>query len=178
MNDAEDNPLETQDIDDDNDSMAPPFAADEREVKPLDVGRRATELMACVAHEMRTPLCAIRMATAFLPEDGSDAVARSRRIIDLQTDSLLRMTDDLLELARGRIGPVRLDLVRVALSDILRDVVEARAPQLQRRRQSVRTEGGDKPMVMLGDPMRLAQIIANLLDNASKFSGDGQLVRL
>lgn len=134
------------------------------------------ELLAFVAHEMRSPLAPIRTAAALLTRVGPADLARAQAIIERQVEHLARMIDDLLDLARGETG--RLALVRsdVHLVDVIDQALVACLPALTVRQQHVERCGDVHGVDLHADGARLVQIVTNLVDNASKFSGDGATV--
>jgi signal transduction histidine kinase/CheY-like chemotaxis protein len=140
--------------------------------------RAKDEFLAMLAHELRTPLAAITSAMAILdrvPTDADPAV-RSRAIVRRQTEHLGRLMDDLLDVARVTMGKIVLARRPVDLADTVERCVAllASAGRLQQHQLEVRVE----PVWVDGDPVRLEQIVLNLVGNALKYTPAGGTVRV
>jgi signal transduction histidine kinase len=136
------------------------------------------EFLAFVAHELRCPLAPIRTAAALITRGTPEDLLRAQRVIDRQVDHLARMIDDLLDLARGGTGKLTLVRSQVDLADVIEQALIVCRPTLSRRRQRVEQSGDALAVTLRADGLRLIQIVINLVDNASKFSGDGATVTL
>ena len=136
------------------------------------LNRRKDEFLAVLGHELRSPLGAIFTATALVSvRVRDDAIAASGvDMISRQSRHLLRLADDLLDIARIESGKLQLDRQPVDARAIVSDSVAAHRLQIERRRQALTLELGDEPIVIEADPTRLAQIVSNLVDNASKYT--------
>jgi PAS domain S-box-containing protein len=145
-----------------------------------DADRRKDQFIATLAHELRNPLAPIRNAVAILGRDGVAEPDRewSRGVIERQVAHISRLVDDLLDVARVSSGKLLLRRERVALGAIVAAALETSRPALDAaaHRLSVATPGADA--VLDADPTRLAQVIANLLDNAAKYTPPGGTVEL
>jgi signal transduction histidine kinase len=115
------------------------------------------------------------LATAAIPEDRRE---KARSVIVRQTEHLVRLVDDLLDLSRVRRGT--LDLVREPfdLRDAIYGGIEIITPRLCGKSQHLTTNIPDAPVTVVADRTRLTQVVSNLLINASKFSGEGSEIRL
>ena len=143
--------------------------------------RRQTAFLAIAAHELRRPLAPIRSAAAMLGRldaDDAAALARLQAIIERQVAHLSRLVDDLLDLSRADTGKLRLECSVVDLRDVIEAAVEACRPALVRRRQRLLVVVPPTPLEVEGDPVRLAQVVGNLLDNACKFTPDAGAIEL
>ena len=137
--------------------------------------RRKDEFLAMLGHELRNPLAAIRNAVSVLdvvsPADGP--VPRQRKVIDRQTRHLTRMVDDLLDISRVTLGKINLQLQPVDLQEVaercLRELGMATPTDRQRLNLRVETE----PVLVAGDPVRLEQVLSNLVHNAVKYTPAG-----
>ena len=136
------------------------------------------EFLGFVAHELRNPLTPIRTAAALLTHGGPDELRKAQAVIERQVTHLARMIDDLLDMARGRIGKLHLVLEPLELSAVVEQSVAACQDALSRRGQRVEISGLAGASPLRADGMRLVQIVTNLIDNASKFSPDGATVRV
>ncbi len=138
----------------------------------VQVNRRKDEFLAMLGHELRGPLGAIFTATALVgTRTSDDAVATSAvDMISRQSRHLLRLADDLLDMARIESGKLQLDRQPVDARAIVSDSVAAHRLQMERRHHALTLDLGDEPIVIEADPTRLSQIVSNLVDNASKYT--------
>ena len=137
--------------------------------------------LATAVHELRRPLAPIRNAATLLGRVGTgdtQTLARLQLIIERQVVHLARLVDDLLDLSRSRTGKLQLHRSVVDLRDIVGACVEACRPAAQRRRQELVVVMPTSGLEVEGDPVRLAQVVGNLLDNASKFTPEGGAIDL
>jgi len=143
--------------------------------------RLQTAFLAMAAHELRRPLAPIRSAAAMLGRvdaDDAAALARLQAIIERQVAHLSRLVDDLLDLSRANTGKLRLECSVVDLRDVIEAAVEACRPALARRRQRLVIVVPPSPVEVEGDPVRLTQVVGNLLDNACKFTPDAGAIEV
>ncbi len=148
------------------------LARQQNELRQSD--RRKDEFLATLAHELRNPLAPIRNASMLLGlQDGSaQSIDWVRRVIDRQTDHLARLIDDLLDVSRITRDKLTLRLERVELARVIDGAVDTLRSQIdaQRHRLQVEVPPG---LWLQGDPIRLTQIFANLLNNAVKYTSAG-----
>ena len=141
-----------------------------------EANRAKDEFLATLSHELRNPLGAITNAVAALERrgGGDEAATRLRQIIHRQTHQLTRLVDDLLDVARATAGKVPLNRQPVDLSEVAGGCVRALRASggARRHRVTFRAES----VIVNADPIRLAQIITNMLDNAVKFTPSGGTV--
>jgi diguanylate cyclase (GGDEF)-like protein len=131
--------------------------------------------MAMVAHELRNPLTPIRLAASTLADpdrSGRRSAASLNMIIETQVAHMARLIDDLLDGSRISTGKLRLERSQVDLQDVLAIAVETCGPSIEAKQQQLSLWVPDGPVYLQGDPVRLAQIVSNLLDNASKYTGE------
>jgi signal transduction histidine kinase len=145
-----------------------------------EADRRKNEFLAMLAHELRNPLAPIRNAVHIM--QGGD-VAQStmkwaRDVIGRQADHMARLIDDLLDVSRIVQGKVVVKPEKLSLAALVERSVEASSPRLAGREQALRVELPKEPLVLNGDPVRLAQVLSNLINNASKFSGANSQITL
>jgi signal transduction histidine kinase len=141
--------------------------------------RAKDNFLAMLGHELRNPLAAIVNAAAVLDrfEARAEAEQRSRAIIGRQAQHLSRLIDDLLDVSRIMSGKITLRRDPVDLREVVRQCVESRQATVSRSHHvSLLTDG--RPIVVDGDPVRLEQIVGNLLDNAVKYSPAGAPIRV
>ena len=151
----------------------------EAEVALVELERGKNEFLAMLAHELRNPLAAVRNASLLLKRVKSDPVIEhAREIVDRQTEHMVRMVDDLLEVTRITHGKIRIEPRPVNFGDVVTRALEDAEPQFRANAIAVRVDLAPEPLVVSGDAIRLAQIVANLLHNAGKFTPAGGEVRV
>ena len=130
------------------------------------------QALAFVAHELRTPLMALRAASVLLRRGGADQPVRDRAlaVIEPQLKHMARLVDDLLDVSRTGTGKMHLERGPVDLGELLAQAVLVFRPAVQARGQTLDVSVLRGPYLMQGDPVRLTQVINNLLDNASKYT--------
>jgi signal transduction histidine kinase len=144
-----------------------------------EASRQKDRFLATLAHELRNPLAPLRTGLDILlrrPEQPPD-VLRTLAVMNRQLDHMVRLVGDLLDVSRISRGTLEVRRERVSLSSVVDRALETMAPSLQRRNQSVVVDAGP-PVIAFVDPTRIAQVIGNLLDNASKYSPSGGVVRV
>jgi len=145
-----------------------------------DADRRKDEFLAMLAHELRNPLAPLVTAhevlarSAALTEPERAALAIARR----QATQLGRLVDDLLEVSRITRGMIALRLEPMGLASAVREAAEAVAPAIDARRQSLVVSVPSRPLRIVADAARIAQVLENLLNNASKFTPEGGAIRI
>jgi signal transduction histidine kinase len=133
--------------------------------------RRKDDFMATLGHELRNPLAAITTAAAILQQQTHPpSLTRAIGVIARQTEHVSRLVDDLLDIARIGSGKLHLERQTVDLRGIVAQTVETRRAQIERRRQVLTTDLGAEPVWVDGDPVRLAQVVSNLVANAAKYT--------
>jgi len=141
--------------------------------------RRKDEFLAMLAHELRNPLAPIRTSLHILRLTDDPAIAeRSRDVMERQLAHLIRLVDDLLDVSRITRGKVTLNSERLELRDVVVSAVELARPLLDANAHSLAIELPDGPLPIDGDRTRLAQVLANLLNNAAKYTPPGGHVGL
>ena len=149
-----------------------------RDIQESDA--RKNEFLAMLAHELRNPLAAIQGANYVLriSEQTPDKIAWAQAIIDRQVSQLVRLVDDLLDVARITQGKIRLQLEPVEVSAVVELAKELSGPLVTARRHRLQLTGPAAPLWVRGDATRLAQVLANLLNNAAKYTDEGGLIQL
>jgi PAS domain S-box-containing protein len=142
-----------------------------------DADRHKTEFLATLSHELRNPLAPIRTCIELLdrlpPED--ERAGRAKAIIRRQTDHLTRLVDDLLDVTRISRGKIELRRSRIELFDLVARTCEDHRLLFEARRVAL-SVAGRGPAWVDADPTRIAQVVGNLLQNASKFTREGGTV--
>jgi signal transduction histidine kinase len=134
--------------------------------------RQKDEFLATLAHELRNPLAPLRMGLDLLTRAGSGESKSTLTVMNRQLDHMVRLIDDLLDVARISGGKLELKKERVSIAETVQTALDTCRPFFEQRRQSVSAEL-DSSLFALADGTRLAQIVGNLLHNASKFTPDG-----
>jgi signal transduction histidine kinase/ActR/RegA family two-component response regulator len=140
-----------------------------------EADRRKNEFLAILAHELRNPLAPIRNAVEVLglqnPPD--PAVQWPREIIERQVHHLNRMVDDLLDVSRITQSKFNLHKEPVQVTSVIARAIETSQPLIEARKHRVSIEAPTDPLWVEGDKVRLAQVVANLLNNAAKYMAEG-----
>jgi signal transduction histidine kinase/DNA-binding response OmpR family regulator len=140
-----------------------------------EADRRKNEFLSMLAHELRNPLAPIRNGVHILRAIGSadPNVLEVRDMIERQVRHLVRLVDDLLDISRITRGKIRLKTERVDLAAIASGAVETCRPLIDERRHRLVVSVPPAPLRVEGDPVRLAQVVGNLLNNAAKYTPEG-----
>lgn len=139
--------------------------------------RRKDEFLATLAHELRNPLAALRFGHELLARThGPDVSARTHAThatMERQLTHLVRMVDDLLEASRITLGKVALQVERLDFRVALQSAIETARPLLESNGQALDVRVPEQALPIDGDPTRLTQVLANLLNNAAKYTPTG-----
>ncbi len=151
-----------------------------RQAEELRLGaRRKDEFLATLAHELRNPLAPIRSGLELLARSpDAEAAARALGVMGRQIGHMVRLIDDLLDVSRITIGKLHLQRRRVELRAIVEAAVEASGPLIERKKQTLSVAVPDPALSVYADLTRLAQVIGNLLNNASNYTAEGGLIQL
>ena len=138
-----------------------------------EAARAKDEFLAMLGHELRNPLSPIVTALQLmrLKNDSS----RERDVIERQVAALSRLVDDLLDVSRITRGKIELQTAPTELSDVVARAVEMSSPELEARQQMLAVDV-PRGLLVVADRTRLAQVVANLLTNAAKYSDPGSHV--
>ena len=139
---------------------------------------RKDEFLATLAHELRNPLAPIRNSLNILRLAGSSGPAADQihEMMDRQVSHMVRLVDDLLEISRITRGKIELQREPVELTTVIRNAVETSKPVIEGNRHQLAISLPAEPISLEADSVRLAQVFANLLNNAAKYTKpDGQI---
>ncbi len=155
--------------------------AAERALRAVD--RRKDAFLATLAHELRNPLAPLASATEILSrtrDAAGDGARRERAlgVIERQVSHMVRLIDELLDLSRITHGKLELQREWVSLTAVIESALETAEPLLVGRRQAFELVVPEAPVLLHADPMRLAQVLSNLLSNAAKYTEPGGRIRL
>jgi two-component system CheB/CheR fusion protein len=139
-----------------------------------EADRRKDVFLATLAHELRNPLAPISNVVQLLRyADGHRRADKLIEMMERQVRQIVRLVDDLLEVSRISGGKIRLDKERVALAEIVHDAVETSAPLIEQAGHSLDIALPERPVILEADRVRLAQVLANILNNAAKYTPSG-----
>lgn len=143
-------------------------------------GQRKDDLLGMVAHELRNPLTPVRNAAELLRRIDSDdpRLRETARMIERQTAHMERLIEDLLDVTRIASGRLELRRETAPLADILAQALELSKPRIEERGQNLRFGSCADSIILNCDRLRLCQVFANLLDNAAKYTDEGDDIRL
>jgi signal transduction histidine kinase len=152
----------------------------EAEARLQDASQRKDEFLAMLSHELRNPLAPIRNAVEVIrrlaPPDPKLTMARD--VVDRQVSLLARLVEELLDVSRISQGKIALKKEPVELARILSHSVETARPLIDARAQTLTVSVPPAPVWLSADFARLSQVISNLLNNASKYTGEGGRIEL
>jgi PAS domain S-box-containing protein len=140
-----------------------------------EADRRKDQFLAMLAHELRNPLAPIRHAVEIMDPRKSlspDVLDDARMIVSRQVTHLSRLVDDLLDVSRITQGKITLKRESVDLATAVSAAIETVRPAMDKKHHTLRVELPPTPAMLLGDAVRIAQVIGNLLSNASKYTPD------
>jgi PAS domain S-box-containing protein len=146
-----------------------------------DADTHKNEFLATLAHELRGPLGPIRNAVEMIQKTSpieNDEQGYARNVISRQVDHMARLVDDLLDIARISQGKIALQQEPVDLNGLVAAAVETSLPYITKREHGFDVRYSDRPIIVSGDAVRLAQAISNLLNNAAKYTEKGGNISL
>jgi PAS domain S-box-containing protein len=145
-----------------------------------EADRHKDEFLATLAHELRNPLAPVRSSLEVLQQADGDPVLieQVRSTMVRQIGQMVRLIDDLLDVSRITRDKLELRKERVELASIVHEAVEACRPAVEQARHELTVSLPPRPVHLHADPVRLAQVINNLLHNACKYSEPGGRISL
>lgn len=142
------------------------------ELELMEADRRKDEFLAMLGHELRNPLASIRNTVSIMQQidhDNSD-LRWCRDVLDRQASQLTRLVDDLLDVSRITRGKIQLQEEILDLRNVVQQAIEMSRPLINSRRHQLFVSLPDVPLTLRGDSTRLKQSVANLLNNAAKYT--------
>ncbi|MBD1589985.1 sensor histidine kinase [Pseudomonas typographi] len=136
------------------------------------------KILALVAHELRTPLTPISMIAGRIARAPSGELPKLQALLEGQVQYMARLVDDLLDVSRASTGKLRLKLQPLDIVALIRSVVDNCLPVLNARQLQFLCDLPGEGLFVSGDPVRLTQVIANILTNAAKYTPPGGIVTL
>ena len=145
-----------------------------------EADRRKDEFLATLAHELRNPLAPIRNSLHIFRMKGiqDPAIEQVTSMMERQVAHMVRMVDDLLEVSRISRGKIELRKESAELAAVLRNAVDTSLPLIEKGRHKLVVDVPDEPVLLEADPVRLAQVFANLLNNSAKYTREGGEIRV
>jgi PAS domain S-box-containing protein len=141
----------------------------------VEADRRKDEFIAMLAHELRNPLAPIRNGLEILRRSGElpPAAMRTRDMMERQLNHMVRLVDDLLDVSRISRGKLELRLAPLTLQQVVEHATEATQPAVAAAGHVLALALPDAPIHLHGDLTRLAQVVSNLVHNATKYTPRG-----
>jgi signal transduction histidine kinase/DNA-binding response OmpR family regulator len=145
-------------------------AIDDARKAAESANRTKDEFLAMLGHELRNPLAPILTALQLMTLRGDTGAERERAVIDRQVRHVVRLVDDLLDVARIARGKIELQRQRVELASVVAKAIEMTSSVIEERRHVLTIDVVPTGLEIDGDPTRLQQIVFNLLNNAAKYT--------
>ena len=145
-----------------------------------EAAREKDDFLAMLSHELRNPLAPIRTALDLLRRAGprDDVSASAHEVIDRQVTHMVRLLDDLLDVARITRGRITLDIEKLDLRRVVKDAIDSVRNYIDARRHHLEVVLPEAPVFVPGDATRLVQVMVNLLNNAAKYTREGGSIRV
>jgi signal transduction histidine kinase/CheY-like chemotaxis protein len=131
------------------------------------------EFLAMLGHELRNPLAPILTAIELMKLRGDRLAERERIVMERQARHLVQLVDDLLDVARIARGKLELKTAPLEVATAVARAVEIASPLLEQQRHRLHVSVAPRGLLVMGDETRLAQVFANLLTNAAKYTDPG-----
>jgi PAS domain S-box-containing protein len=145
-----------------------------------ETARQKDEFLAMLGHELRNPLAPIRTALALLRQSGTlnPVGLRAHDVMDRQITHMVRLLDDLLDVARITNGRINLNMQQVDLREVVAEAIDSVRGLIEARHHHVETSLPSGPLMVRGDVTRLVQVVVNLLNNAAKYTDKDGTIRV
>jgi PAS domain S-box-containing protein len=142
--------------------------------------RRKTEFIATLAHELRNPLAPLQTGLNLIGLSGDDrrSIRRVRLMMERQLGQMVHLINELLDIARITSGKIDITKERTEISRVVTAAVETSTPMIKRKEHTLHVELPDEPLLVEGDPARLAQVFTNLLNNAAQYTPPHGVIRV
>ncbi len=149
------------------------FKRAEEALKETD--RRKDEFLATLAHELRNPLAPVRNTLQLVRQacGAEPAVQQPLEMMERQVNQMVRLLDDLLDVSRITRGKIQVRMERVDLAAVVKLAIETSQPQIDAAGHMLTLTMPSEPLILEADPTRLAQVLANLLNNAARYTDPG-----
>ncbi len=146
--------------------------------------QRKDEFLAMLGHELRNPLAPIVTGLRLIQgpllanvnADGTEA--RAFATVDRQVRHLRRLVDDLLDISRINCGKIQIETEPISLNAIIEQAIVTAKPALDERGHILKVDLAPEPLTLMADPVRMIQIVSNLLHNAARYTNPGGQISL
>jgi signal transduction histidine kinase/DNA-binding response OmpR family regulator len=147
----------------------------ERELRRAaeEANRAKDEFLAILGHELRNPLAPMVTALHLMRLRGGDRIEKERTILERQMEYLTRLVDDLLDVSRITRGKIELKKQECELAEVVARAIEMASPLIEQRQHHLTLDLPRHGLTVLGDGIRLGQVVSNLLTNAAKYTDPG-----
>jgi len=135
--------------------------------------RRKDEFIALLGHELRNPLAPLVAGIELLATAEPEVAGKTRGVMKRQVEHLIRLVDDLLDVSRVSRGKIELRRSRVRAADVLEQALSLAKPLMTERRHILQVQRSATDFTLQGDEVRLTQVLANLLNNAARYTEPG-----
>jgi signal transduction histidine kinase len=144
-----------------------------------EADKRKNEFLAVLAHELRNPLAPVATSLQILKRIGGDArTSRTLEVMDRQLAQIVHLIDDLLDISRIEQGKTTLHRAVVQLQDAVAQGLDTAEPHIRAKAHELEVDMTPVPLHVHADPIRIAQVVANLLNNAAKYTHSHGRIRL
>ena len=145
-----------------------------------EAARRKDEFIAMLSHELRNPLASICNVTKLLKDLSPlpEVRAQACEILERQVEHLVRLVDDLLDVSRITHGTLALQPRELDLAAVVASAVETSRPLIEAAQHHLELDLERGPVRVLGDPVRLAQLVTNIVNNAARYTPRGGRIRI
>jgi two-component system, sensor histidine kinase len=144
--------------------------------------QRKTEFIAVLAHELRNPLAPIvaslELVKEGVRESSAPLEAKAFQIIERQTGQLVRLVDDLLDVSRITSGRIELRKAPTRLHDIIEQAIATSRPAIDQANHTLHVDMPDAELTLVADPVRMVQVLSNLLNNSARYTDRGGTIHL
>jgi signal transduction histidine kinase len=151
-------------------------ALDAARARAEDATRAKDEFLAMLGHELRNPLSPILTALQLMRL--KNHASRELDVIERQVANLMRLVDDLLDVSRITRGKIELRKRHVEIAEVIARAIEMASPAMEGKQQRLDVHVARSGLAVHADPARVAQVISNLLSNASKYSDEASVITL
>ena len=152
-----------------------------RRIEDLEnADRQKDQFLALLAHELRNPLAPIRTAIEVLRRENATPaeIDQARDIAERQLRNMARLLDDLLDVSRVREGRIELRMETLDVRSVMRSAAQAAGPLIESRNHTLTVVDPESEILVRADPVRLEQVLGNLLNNAAKYTDPGGQIHM
>ncbi|MCM8813100.1 MAG: ATP-binding protein [Candidatus Omnitrophica bacterium] len=148
----------------------------------MKMNKMKSDFVSAVSHELRTPLTSIKGYASILSAGRLGAVsevqAEKLNKINHHSDELIKLVNDLLDIARIEAGKIGMNIKQCSLTEIMRSIADLFYPQTEERSVALKLEIPEQPVMVWADPSQISRVFINLIGNAMKFTPAGGTITL